>query len=38
MDVHAMKEMYKQKWVDALREIESLKSQLKHYTDQSWGA
>lgn len=31
-----MLEMYKQKYIKALREIEDLKRRLKHYTDQGW--
>lgn len=33
---HSLKELYKQKYLEALRNIATLEDRLKRYTDQSW--
>lgn len=36
MDEDPRVEMYKKKWVEALRKIDDLERSLKYYSDQSW--
>lgn len=36
MEEKKLLEMYKNKYLEALREIEELKKRLSYYTDQSW--